>query len=83
MILFPNPSSTELNILLNISEPENNGVMKLFDLQGQLVFENQIQLTEGSNSFSFPIELQSGTYHAVFTSARVNIPAQKIIIIKP
>lgn len=83
MILFPNPSSTELNILLNVSQAENNGVMKLYNFQGQLVFENQIQLNEGSNSFSFPIELQPGTYHAVFTSDKVNIPAQKIIIIKP
>lgn len=83
MILFPNPSITELNVLVNVSKPAPNCTIKFINTFGQIVFENVINLEEGTNSFTYPIDFNPGSYTIVFSSENTVIPSQKILIIKP
>lgn len=83
MILYPNPSSTELNIILNVNKSSNNTSINLVDNTGRLVFESGIDLIKGVNSFTFPINTPPGSYTILFSSDNIVIPSQKLMIIKP
>ncbi len=83
MILFPNPASTEINIILNINNPIANGTIKLFNNVGVIVLETKVDLNNGINSFVFPIEADAGSYHILFSSNDVAISSQKLLIFKP
>ncbi len=82
MILYPNPSSNGLNIMLNTSHSETNTSIILVDNVGQLIFETKVDLIKGINSFAFPIDIPSGAYTVLFSSANTTIPAQKLMVIK-
>lgn len=83
IVLFPNPSSTELNVLLNVSKDSQNNVIRLMDNMGKVVFESMIDLTEGVNSFIYPIDFDPGTYNLILSSDNIVVPSQKIIVVKP
>lgn len=83
MILFPNPASTEINIILNVNNPITNGTIKLFNNMGVIVLETKVDLNNGINSFVFPIDADAGSYHIMFSSADVAISSQKLLIMKP
>jgi len=83
MILFPNPATTELNIILNINNIANNTIISLVNNTGQLIFENKVDLIKGVNSFTFPVDIPSGSYTMLCSSDNIVIPAQKLMIIKP
>jgi hypothetical protein len=82
MILYPNPSSTELNIVLSVSKLATNTNITLVNSAGQLIFETKVNLIKGVNSFAFPFDIPSGAYTVLFSSNDVVIPAQKLMIIK-
>jgi hypothetical protein len=60
MLLYSNPSSTELNIILNVNKSSNNTSINLVDNTGRLVFESGIDLIKGVNYFTFPINTPLG-----------------------
>ncbi len=82
MILYPNPSSNGLNIMLNTTHSETNTSIILFDNVGQVIFETKVDLIKGVNSFSFPYEIPSGSYTVLFSSNNLVIPAQKLMVVK-
>lgn len=83
MILFPNPSSTELNILLQVNNPSSSNTIILTNDLGKIVFKEKVNLFEGLNSFVFPVEFESGTYNVFFSSNNNLITSQKLIVVKP
>lgn len=83
MILFPNPASTEINIILNINNPVANGTIKLINNIGVIVLDTKVDLNNGINSFIFPIDADAGSYHILFSSDDVAISSQKLLIFKP
>jgi hypothetical protein len=82
LLLYPNPSSTELNALFTMNKAISGAELKVMNMSGQIVMDTKIDLHEGLNTFSFPIDFQSGTYQVLVTSGDVFIPAQKIIVVK-
>ncbi|MBC7693946.1 MAG: hypothetical protein H7141_00720 [Burkholderiales bacterium] len=82
MILFSNPASTELNIFFSVKNTSLNSIIKLINNIGQTVMETKIDLNKGLNSFVFPIDLNSGTYHVMFSSESISLPSQKLLILK-
>ena len=83
MILFPNPASSEVNLVFSVKNNSSNNKILLVNITGQIIFENTIDLTKGVNSFAFPIDLPNGSYTVLFTSDKLIIPAQKLMIVKP
>lgn len=82
MILYPNPSSTELNVVLSLSNSATDATITLVNISGQLIFETKADLIKGVNSFVFPINIPSGFYTVLFSSNNITIPAQKLMVIK-
>ena len=82
MVLFPNPTTTELNILLNVSSNANNNIIKVVNSFGQVVIEKTVDLVKGLNTFVLPVEISSGSYSIIVSSDVVSIPSQKLVIMK-
>ena len=82
MILFPNPASSEVNMVFKVKNNLGNHKISLVNITGQIIFENTIDLTNGTNSFAFPIDVPAGSYTVLFTSDKMVIPAQKLMVIK-
>lgn len=82
MILYPNPSSTELNILLSVNTASPNSILKVLNNIGQVVIETKIDLVKGLNNFVLPIEINSGSYSIFLSSENISLPSQKLIILK-
>ncbi|MCD6020111.1 MAG: hypothetical protein K0S53_3232 [Bacteroidetes bacterium] len=82
MVLFSNPASTELNILLNVNDNSSNNTLKVMNNIGKIVMEAPISLSRGMNTFVFPIDVAPGTYHILLSSDKVILPSQKLMIIK-
>jgi hypothetical protein len=82
MVLFSNPASSEINLLLSFEEVSPNSSIKLFDNMGQIVMDEPISLSKGLNSFTFPIDISPGTYHVLFSSDKLVLQSQKLLIIK-
>jgi len=58
LIIYPNPSSTEISFNLNISNTEN---VKLFDINGKLIYASSI--INQNNTVTINIEnLDNGLY---------------------
>ena len=83
ILLYPNPSSTELNIVLSINKLATNTNITLVNNAGQLIFETKVDLIKGVNSFAFPFDIPSGAYTVLFSSKDIVIPSQKLMVIKP
>lgn len=83
VVLFPNPSSTELNIILNASTQSQNSIIRLLDNMGKVVFESMVNLSEGLNTFTYPIDFDPGSYNLMISSENIAIPYQKLIVNKP
>ena len=81
MVLYPNPASSELNLLLNVSSSSNNNQITVVNSFGQVVITKNIELIKGQNSLVLPVALSSGTYSILIISDKVSIPTQKLIVI--
>lgn len=82
LLLYPNPSSFELNVRLNTTVDSKTGHLKIMNFTGKVVLETNIELTKGTNSFHIPLDLAAGTYFVSFDSEEITLPAQKITVIK-
>lgn len=82
MILYPNPSSTELNILLDVTTSSNNNYIKILNSVGQIVIETKVDVTKEVNTFVLPVDIMPGTYNIMFSSDNIVLPSQKLMIIK-
>lgn len=82
LAVYPNPSSVELNILLNTGVASRNGRLKIMNLVGEVVLESGVEVNKGLNSFVIPLSLSTGTYLICFDSEEIALPVQKIMIIR-
>lgn len=82
MVLLSNPASTELNILFSVNNNTTNNTIKVMNNVGQIVMETKINLNKGLNTIHFPIDFNSGTYHILFSSDKMVLPSQKLMIVK-
>jgi hypothetical protein len=83
LLLYPNPSSTELNAIFTMNKAVSGAELKIMNMSGQIVFESKIDLREGLNSFSFSIDFNSGVYQFLVTTGDIFIPSRKILVVKP
>ena len=83
MILFPNPSIDELNVLLTVNEPVNDCLIRIFSNSGSVVFEIKVNLEKGLNTQVLPVDFEPGSYTVIVTSDKIVIPSQKLVVIKP
>ena len=60
---FPNPFENNLNLVIN-SAINTNAQIEIIDVQGKMVYQNTIRLTQGFNSYSMTdlSALPNGTY---------------------
>lgn len=82
MVLYPNPSSTELNILLDVATSSDNNSIKILNNFGEVVLETKINVTKGVNTFVLPVDITAGTYNILFSSDNIMLPSQKLVIVK-
>ena len=60
--VYPNPVSNTATIALN-STKQTNGVLSLIDVQGKIVMQKNIQITNGLNAFELNLNnIQNGNY---------------------
>lgn len=77
--VFPNPVSSNLNILLNTANPDNTYSVNLFNIQGKVVISHLIQ--GGENRLSIE-SLTPGIYSMEVLESGVVIHRQKLIVLK-
>lgn len=82
MLLYPNPASTELNIHLDVKEHSANSIIRLISNLGETIMETKVDLTKGVNSFIFPVDFEPGIYTIQFSSDTINVPSQKLLVIR-
>lgn len=82
MTIYPNPTSTVLNIDIDIYEYNSNNAIKFVNNLGQVLIETRIDLVKGLNTFAYPIYFEPGAYTIVFYSNDIPIISQKIYIIR-
>ena len=80
LIIFPNPASNELNIILNSNSEYKNTNFLLVNTLGETVFKTTIDIKKGYNSFNFPIDIQDGIYSILIPTVDVSIFTKKMII---
>lgn len=78
--IFPNPTSGDIAINIPSELPENNYHLKLINLQGQLIGDQYISMTE--NVFSFPQNTLKGTYLILIQNDDKKIVHRQIVILK-
>lgn len=64
--IYPNPSSTEVLVDLS-SWPHNDGTMRIFDVSGRCVYENQLRSVAGRRLTVDLRSWESGIYHLVLS----------------
>ncbi len=82
IVLYPNPTSSDLNVFINVKYDSSNNKLKVLDNLGQVVVEKTIDLIKGINNFILPMNISAGTYSVVLASDNISIPSQKLIIMK-
>ncbi|HRG01173.1 MAG TPA: T9SS type A sorting domain-containing protein [Bacteroidia bacterium] len=82
IVLYPNPSSSEVNILLDVTTSSNNNYIRILNSFGQVVLETKVDVIKGVNTFVLPLEITSGTYNVMFSSDNIVLPSQKLLITK-
>jgi len=82
MLLYPNPATQEVNIVVHLDKDYGAGSIRLSDMMGKTVQQMNVNLVKGENKFvSTDLNsLQGGTYLVTVTSDRLSIPVQKLII---
>ncbi len=79
--LFPNPTSTVLNVVIN-SKASSNAVVNVLDLTGKVLKTKPVTVNEGKNSLQEDVsELPSGIYF-VQVKCNESIATKKLVIIK-
>ncbi|MCY7411125.1 MAG: T9SS type A sorting domain-containing protein, partial [Chitinophagales bacterium] len=77
--VYPNPANEFLNVVINVNE-KSNCIISIIDLSGRIIFNEEINLITGNNSFSFPIaEIADGTFFMRIISEK-ETEVKKIII---
>ena len=80
LTIFPNPADQELTFSLNAKKENNNVSVLLLNSLGQTVVSTNINITEGYNSFRFPIDLQNGVYSIVIPTIDNFINTKKLVV---
>jgi hypothetical protein len=81
MVLFPNPASTLLHVILNMDPASQQTSFKIVNLLGEIVSETKV-VTEQSKAIDIPIDLESGLYVVYLISDENILLMQKIQVIK-
>ncbi|SHG51876.1 Por secretion system C-terminal sorting domain-containing protein [Winogradskyella jejuensis] len=63
---YPNPFKDELQLLVNSNSSQNVKV-QLFSITNQLVYTNQIEVSQGVNTYTINADIQSGVYFLKMT----------------
>ncbi|MBI1226368.1 MAG: T9SS type A sorting domain-containing protein [Bacteroidetes bacterium] len=61
--VFPSPAKVEANLVFSAKKADENAELLLFDLTGKMVFQANIQASQGLNAYVLPVSnLSSGIY---------------------
>lgn len=74
--LFPNPADNFLNIQFELKAAANNGLIQVTDNLGKVLWTEKVQLVQGINTRSIPLQLAQGPYY-------LSIRTDKGFIAKP
>jgi hypothetical protein len=81
IVLFPNPTSSLLNVTIN-SKVSNNAVVNVLDLSGKVLKTKQLSVNEGRNTLQEDVSgLPSGIYF-VQVKCNESMVTKKLVIIK-
>jgi hypothetical protein len=79
--IFPNPSSSQINLTYN-AEQNGKAEIMVSDALGSTLIHKTMGITAGQNSFQMPIaQLRNGIYLVKFMDG-VNVYVQKLIVQK-
>jgi hypothetical protein len=80
MFLYPNPTNNELNMNFDLTKNYGIGTVKIIDNMGRIVFEQQVQLFEGTNTNKLNLNLSAGLYNVMIYSEQLSLPVQELIV---
>jgi hypothetical protein len=80
--MYPNPATQEVNIVLSLGRDYGKSVIRISDMLGRSIKEQEVMLQQGENKFVLTglSALRSGTYHITVMANGLNISVQKLII---
>ena len=79
MRMYPNPATESVNVLFTAENTEN-GVLSVMNLMGQTVYTMNIDVNEGTNMVTVPVnQLPAGIYMVNIKTNR-GISTQKLIV---
>lgn len=79
--IFPNPSFGKFQIEF-YSSIDEEGYMKIIDIQGKEVYNKNVTLFEEDNTFSIQLDVPSGIYAVMLISNENGVKAGDYVIIK-
>jgi hypothetical protein len=81
VVLYPNPTSTVLNVVIN-SKTNSRGVVNILDLTGKVLKTKEISVNEGKTTLQEDVnELPSGIYF-VQVKCNESLVTKKLVVIK-
>jgi hypothetical protein len=80
LIAYPNPASSNINILIQAEENMDGAQLEIEDLFGRVMIKMPLSVESGSNSIQLDIEsLSSGVYFVRLTNTQPNLQTFKFI----
>lgn len=79
LAVYPNPSNGNINIAFNSSVSEK-ATLKMFNLLGQQIYSNEVELAEGLNSLNVNLTNQSTGLYTIILQTSSSIYTQKIAV---
>ena len=80
MEIYPNPNNIESDLFIYLSKPIDNGIIKIANSFGQIIFQKQINIVNNTIQLS-NINIASGVY-SVTLETKENRRTEKLIISK-
>jgi hypothetical protein len=81
MELYPNPATSQVNVRFFV-ETSGHAEVQIFDILGNLVAQQGVELFNGANQFSVSVnDLNTGMYQVTVRSGLVNL-TKKLVITK-
>ena len=82
MQIYPNPSSEESIIALNVNS-DKSGVIAVYDILGNVVYRKSVDLINGNNQIRLDLQkYEGGTYLVEFTGAFGDKISERLVVIK-
>ncbi|MBI5914071.1 MAG: T9SS type A sorting domain-containing protein [Bacteroidetes bacterium] len=80
--VFPNPATSEANLVFSAKKAKGDAILSLRDATGKAVFQTKLHTNQGLNGYVLPLNhLQEGVYFAVLNFDN-QIFTQRVVVVR-